>query len=93
MACSVFGSFPVSAEAERQFSTAGKIMTLSRATLDPVWLRINTLIRLNMDMVLNATEGEWETVHASLFLLRRLGARRNRRSRTCGNRVYLGALQ
>ena len=55
VACSVFGAFPVSAEAERQFSTAGKIMTPARAMLDPVWLRINSFIRLNMNMVVDAT--------------------------------------
>ena len=45
----------IAAEAERQFSTAGKIITPARAMLDPVWLRINSFIRLNMNMVVDAT--------------------------------------
>ena len=47
----------IAAEAERQFSTAGKIITPARAMLDPVWLRINSFIRLNMNMVVDYREG------------------------------------
>ena len=56
-AMSVFGAFPVSAEAERQFSTAGKDMTASRSGMSPVLLRMLTLLRLNIDTVNEATKG------------------------------------
>lgn len=57
-AMSVFGAFPVSAEAERQFSTAGKDMTASRSGMSPVLLRMLTLLRLNIDTVNEATKGD-----------------------------------
>jgi hypothetical protein len=56
VALSTYGAFPSSAEAEREFSTAGKDATASRSGLSPVFLRILSYLSLNSQRLRDITK-------------------------------------
>jgi hypothetical protein len=58
VALAVFGTFPSSAESERQFSTAGKDATAARSRLKPAFLRILSYIALNSPRLREITKSD-----------------------------------
>jgi hypothetical protein len=58
VALAVYGTFPSSAESEREFSTAGKDATAARSSLRPAMLRILSYLSLNAQHLREVTRSD-----------------------------------